>query len=359
MNGNINDERLVRKRALESELEAIRTQKAEVLKAIQQIAKKQKLGGLPNSKAMALTHEAKIEQENRHHADRVRQIWALCTKVVSELLKNTNVRLYFGEPVHRDKFPGYYETIKEPRDLGTIKANIELGRFPDVRAFRDDVRLCFENCRLFNPVGHQVRKYGDGASEQFERKWENRKVEEEWDGEMERHRLQLARLEAEAKALPEKIKAVDAELQDLANKAIARNQPPPPGPGREMTFEEKRKLSVALAAMPGERLTRVLEIVAEGPSADTVEGEEECELDVDALDQGTLWKLQAYVDAVNQEFETKAARPGVGVSVPPASGADGAVGNNNTTTNANAINANAAAGGDVGMVDAAGDNGGT
>jgi hypothetical protein len=309
------DDRLTRKRALESELETIRIQKAEVLKAIQQIAKKQKLGG-PPSKNMALTHEAKLEAEKRNHQDQLRRIWGMCTKIVAEMMKNTNVRLYFGEPVHRDKFPGYYETIKQPRDLGTIKAWIETGHYANIRAFRDDIRLCFDNCRLFNPVGHPVRKFGDTASDQFEKKWENRKVEEEWDAEMERHRLTMARLEAEAKSLPDKIKEVEAELKDLAAKAVARNQAPPPGPGREMTFEEKRKLSHMLGSLPGERLARVLDIVAAGPSADTLEGEEECDLDIDALDAGTLWKLQAYVDSVNAEIDNKAARPGAGVAVP-------------------------------------------
>lgn len=128
MNGTMAPEdRLNRKRALESELEAIRIQKAEVLRAIQQIAKKQKLGG-PPSKNAALTHEAKVDAERRNHAEQMRRIWGMCSKILAELVKNTNVRLYFGEPVHRDKFPGYYEVIKEPRDLGTIKGEMRIPR---------------------------------------------------------------------------------------------------------------------------------------------------------------------------------------------------------------------------------------
>ena len=64
---------------------------------------------------------------------------------------------------------------------------------------------------------------------------------------------------------------MDAELQELTKKAEARLAPPPaPGPGRDMSFEEKRKLSHTLGQLPGERLTRVLEIIAEGPSAPPV-----------------------------------------------------------------------------------------
>lgn len=61
---------------------------------------------------------------------------------------------------------------------------------------------------------------------------------------------------------------VDAELQELTAKAAAALVPPSaPGPGRDMTFEEKRRLSHALGQLPGERLSRVLEIIAEGESA--------------------------------------------------------------------------------------------
>ncbi len=47
----------------------------------------------------------------------------------------------------------------------------------------------------------------------------------------------------------------------------AHAQPLPAGPGREMTFEEKRKLSHAMGSLSGERLVHVLQIIAEGPSA--------------------------------------------------------------------------------------------
>lgn len=47
----------------------------------------------------------------------------------------------------------------------------------------------------------------------------------------------------------------------------AHGQPLAPGPGREMTFEEKRKLSHSMGSLSGERLVHVLQIIAEGPSA--------------------------------------------------------------------------------------------
>lgn len=60
MNGVLTTEqRLVRKRALEAELAVVRSQKAEVLRAIGQISKKQKLGG-PQSAAAQATPGSKV-----------------------------------------------------------------------------------------------------------------------------------------------------------------------------------------------------------------------------------------------------------------------------------------------------------
>lgn len=47
----------------------------------------------------------------------------------------------------------------------------------------------------------------------------------------------------------------------------AHGQQLPPGPGRDMTFEEKRKLSHSMGSLAGERLVHVLQIIADGPSA--------------------------------------------------------------------------------------------
>jgi hypothetical protein len=330
-----------------------------------------------------MSHEAKVEHENRYHREELARIWGNCSKILAALLKNRDTKVYFGEPVRADFFPKYYTIIKDPRDLGTIKSeppgsvcglawpfrrrrasirplwaagppgcapcspvlasrrptpdfhppslislpfltaeNVDSGRFyNDIRAFRDDVRLTFDNCRAFNPPGDLVRKLGDQASERFEQRWAQMGVEASWDAAQRRHVLAIERLQAEAQSLPDKIAEVDAELQALVDKAAAREALPPPGPGRDMTFEEKRKLSHAVGTLPGERLARVLEIIAEGPSAPAVgEEDEECELDIDSLDVETLWKMQAFVDAVQAEIDSKAARP------PSAGGAAGGAG---------------------------------
>lgn len=122
MNGTFTaEQRQLRKRALESELAAVRTQKAEVLRAIGQISKKQRLGG-PPPPSVQMSHEAKVEHENRYHREELARIWGHCSKIIAALLKNRDTKIYFGEPVRADLFPRYYTVIKDPRDLGTIKS---------------------------------------------------------------------------------------------------------------------------------------------------------------------------------------------------------------------------------------------
>eukprot|EP00887_Chlorella_sp_A99_P005831 scaffold1.g5831.t1 len=308
------EERAARKRQLSDDLVLVRTQKAEVLRQIQQIAKKQRTSAVAGPLSVEERRLLKREEQRR----RMEAIWQTCLKIIQELLKNSNTKTYFGEPVKVEYVPNYYQIIKNPMDLGTIKSKLERRKYTDVYQFRDDVRLVFNNCRQYNPPGNF-------AANRFEQKWVQLAVEHTWESEIRRQELEEKQLAADT--IPSKLAEVDQELQELTKKAETRAAPlPPPGPGREMTFEEKRKLSHSLGQLPGERLAHVLEIIAEGPSAPQLDNDEEYELDIDALDTQTLWKLQTYVDGVLAEIAAKqpATGPPPAAAANPGSGAGGA-----------------------------------
>jgi E1A/CREB-binding protein len=44
----------------------------------------------------------------------------------------------------------YFEVIKKPMDLGTIKKKSEAGCYHDLDQFKDEVLLCFENAMTYN-----------------------------------------------------------------------------------------------------------------------------------------------------------------------------------------------------------------
>lgn len=50
----------------------------------------------------------------------------------------------------------YYQIIKKPMDLGTIKDRMDKGLYRNGTEFAADVRLIFTNCYKYNPPNHDV-----------------------------------------------------------------------------------------------------------------------------------------------------------------------------------------------------------
>lgn len=68
---------------------------------------------------------------------------------------------------------------------------------------------------------------------------------------------------------------------------------------RAMTFEEKRKLSLALGNLTGDQLARAMDVVAQGwqraNPGHQVPEEGDIEVDIDSLSRDTLWALQRLI----------------------------------------------------------------
>lgn len=88
---------------------------------------------------------------------------------------------------------------------------------------------------------------------------------------------------------------------------------------------EKRKLSIALSELQGDHLGEVLNIIAENLKHLNPEDEEEIELDVDQLDNATLWRLREFCDSVVQKSAGghKATAPPAKVAGGPARSSQG------------------------------------
>lgn len=68
--------------------------------------------------------------------------------------------LAFREPVDPLQLgiPDYYDIIKHPMDLSTIKNKLDTGQYPDPWRFVDDVWLMFDNAWLYNKKSSRVYK---------------------------------------------------------------------------------------------------------------------------------------------------------------------------------------------------------
>lgn len=62
--------------------------------------------------------------------------------------------VYFRKPVDpiKEYCPDYYDVIKNPMDLTTIKGNIERGFYKNAESIYKDVELILKNAKQYNPV---------------------------------------------------------------------------------------------------------------------------------------------------------------------------------------------------------------
>jgi len=61
-----------------------------------------------------------------------------------------------------------------------------------------------------------------------------------------------------------------------------------------MTFEEKRKLSINLESLPGDKLERIVQIIKKR-NPEVGQNEDEIEVDIDSFDNDTLWELDRFI----------------------------------------------------------------
>ncbi|KAJ2824190.1 hypothetical protein FBU31_004059, partial [Coemansia sp. 'formosensis'] len=70
-----------------------------------------------------------------------------------------------------DGCPTYYDVIKQPMDLGTVKRKLEGGEYATAEQFEADVRLMLANCYAFNPPGTPVHLMGESVERAFDSEW--------------------------------------------------------------------------------------------------------------------------------------------------------------------------------------------
>jgi hypothetical protein len=118
---------------------------------------------------------------------RMNEIWNRCSTIARNL-KSKGKAAIFSRPVDakRDQVPQYYEVIKNPMDLQTVLNKLKDPKtgqrvYTDPCEFSADMRQIWINCRIYNGVEGKVGQYGVELSEEFERKWLEANIEQDWD----------------------------------------------------------------------------------------------------------------------------------------------------------------------------------
>ncbi|XP_020083050.1 transcription factor GTE9-like [Ananas comosus] len=205
-------------------------------------------------------------------------------KQCESLLKRLMAHQYgwvFNTPVDVVKLniPDYYQVIKHPMDLGTVKSRITSGAYSSPSDFVSDVRLTFTNAMTYNPPGNDVHIMANTMSKFFETRW---------------------------KPIEKKLAAADAALKRETQEAKPvlqskkRKEPPvnhdialPERTKPKMTDEQKLNLSRQLEPLVGEMPDHIVDFLR---SRSKQTSEDEIEIDIDSLSDDTLFELQKLVD---------------------------------------------------------------
>ncbi|XP_074563322.1 transcription factor GTE7-like isoform X2 [Curcuma longa] len=264
-----------------------------------------------------------------------------CGQILSKLMKNKQ-SAWFNSPVDVDGMGlhDYFQIIKTPMDLGTVKKKLNKGLYTSPAEFAADIRLTFNNALLYNPPGHVVHKFAEQFLLRFEglfapsfNKYENQLIALEQ--EMQKYRSPAMEMivnndpppalsqasPVQAPSSPPALSPLPVPPQQLRTAAKLPKPKAKDPIKRSMTLVEKQKLSEGLLSLPQDKMPQVLNIVTKRNAAPSQNGDE-VELDFDTMDADTLWELDRFLcnfkKTVNKMRRHEAIAKGL--IPPPATG---------------------------------------
>lgn len=260
--------------------------------------------------------KAKVAEDYDDTAEKARgrkpEPWyTQCSKALHTLMMN-KWAWPFVDPVNPEELqcPDYFDIIKNPMDLGTIRKNLDAKKYTSPEEFANDVRLTWNNCYLYNKPDSDIVKMAHQLSAIFEKRFP--KI--------------LDSCSAEKRAQREQDRKVKAEQQKEEKKQAGRPSKKPMykdevEDDRPMTYDEKRTLSFHMKKLPPEKLGGVVEIIRARQVQTTNQSNDEIEIDLDQLDNITLRQLSRFVrSALTQKKRRpakKAATPQTQEITPP------------------------------------------
>lgn len=239
-----------------------------------------------------------------------------CSSLLEKLMKHKHGWV-FNTPVDVQGLGlhDYFIIIKHPMDLGTVKSRLNKNWYKSPKEFAEDVRLTFSNAMTYNPKGQDVHVMAEQLLKIFEDRWAI--IESDYNREL-RYTMDVGvglptPTSRKAPPLPpppldmrrildrseSMTNSVDPKSKPMSTTPSART-PAPKKPKakdphkRDMTYDEKQKLSTNLQNLPSEKLDAIVQIIKKRNSS-LRQDDEEIEVDIDSVDAETLWELDRFV----------------------------------------------------------------
>lgn len=242
------------------------------------------------------------------------QVFRKCSALLQKLMKH-NFGWVFNTPVdvYALGLHDYHDIIKHPMDLGTIKTRLSQNWYKSPKEFAEDVRLVFRNAMTYNPKGQDVHIMAEQMSKMFEERWAVIESEYNPNWSVQVYHYSGLPTPTSTKTAPPlaSLPASQTRTFDLSESitrsADAKRKPSfpyrTPAPKkpkakdpnkRDMSYEEKQKLSTNLQNLPSDKLDTVVQIIKKRNST-LSQHDDEIEVDIDSVDAETLWELDRFV----------------------------------------------------------------
>jgi len=279
-----------------------------------------------------------------------------CNEILKELFgkKHAGYTWPFYKPVDTTllELHDYRKVVKTPMDLGTIKTKMENRQYNNSLEFANDMRLICTNCYKYNPPDHDVvamaRKLQDVFEMRFAKIPDDSPIlggggDSDADSEDERER-KLLQIQEQMKSLQEQVNALlkeqiksrsrkrkleddrysakssqkkdEKEKLDSKSEKSSRSSITTYGSQERkyddkdnsnvdteddknmhvpMTYEEKRKLSLNINRLSGDKLGRLVQIIQSREPDFRDSNPDEIEIDFEVLQPSTLRALEQFV----------------------------------------------------------------
>ncbi|KAG2717496.1 hypothetical protein I3760_03G178600 [Carya illinoinensis] len=238
-----------------------------------------------------------------------------CTSLLEKLMKHKHGWV-FNTPVDVEGLGlhDYFTIIRHPMDLGTVKSRLNKNWYKSPKEFAEDVRLTFRNAMTYNPKGQDVHIMAEQLLKIFEDRWAI--IESDYNREMRYAMdygvglptptsrkappfppppLDMRRILDRSESMTNPIDAKLKPISTTPARTPAPKKPKAKDPHkRDMTYDEKQKLSTNLQNLPSDKLDEIVQIIKKRNTG-LCQDDEEIEVDIDSVDAETLWELDRFV----------------------------------------------------------------
>lgn len=188
--------------------------------------------------------------------------------------------------------PDYFDIITKPMDLGTIKSKLKDNAYFTAEEFAADVRLTFANCMRYNPPVNAFHVMAKELDEIFTRKWK-----------LVETKLKRKSGSAETNSL---LNPNEKDFQD-SNISCHRKDPLHANLMRAkklMRMEDKQKLKEELTELLRGKVIDTMQSILQKFGV-AMRGKENLKVDIETLDDETLWELKR---ALNTALDARAGK---------------------------------------------------